>query len=157
MQNTQTNTFFYYQNSTYLYTLTFSSLLQNADMAVAGMTITYDREQFIDFTKPFLNLGITILFKKPEPEPPKLFSFLDPLSIDVWIYLLAGFMCVSFMLFVIARFTPYEWVNPHPCNQETDVVENQFSILNSLWFSIGALMQQGNVSFLMILQMLNYK
>jgi ionotropic kainate glutamate receptor 2 len=129
-------------------TFNFSSLLQNADMAVAGMTITYDREQFIDFTKPFLNLGITILFKKPEPEPPKLFSFLDPLSIDVWIYLLAGFLCVSFMLFVIARFTPYEWVNPHPCNQDTDVVENQFSIRNSLWFSIGALMQQGNVSFL---------
>jgi ionotropic kainate glutamate receptor 2 len=129
-------------------TFNFSSLLQNADMAVAGMTITYDREQFIDFTKPFLNLGITILFKKPEPEPPKLFSFLDPLSIDVWIYLLAGFLCVSFMLFVIARFTPYEWVNPHPCNQDTDVVENQFSIRNSLWFSIGALMQQGSVSFL---------
>lgn len=117
---------------------------QKADLAVAGMTITFDREKYVDFTKPFLNLGITILFKKPEPEPPQLFSFLDPLSSDVWIYLVAGFLCVSFMLFVIARFTPYEWVNPHPCNQDTDEVENQFTILNSLWFTIGALMQQGS-------------
>ncbi|XP_021362769.1 glutamate receptor ionotropic, kainate 2-like isoform X3 [Mizuhopecten yessoensis] len=116
---------------------------RRADLAVAGMTITWDREQVIDFTKPFLNLGITILYKKPEPEPPKLFSFLDPLSIDVWVYMCAGYLCVSFMLFVIARFTPYEWCNPHPCNPDTDVVENQFSILNSLWFTIGSLMQQG--------------
>lgn len=116
---------------------------RRADLAVAGMTITWEREQVIDFTKPFLNLGITILYKKPEPEPPKLFSFLDPLSIDVWVYMCAGYLCVSFMLFVIARFTPYEWCNPHPCNPDTDVVENQFSILNSLWFTIGSLMQQG--------------
>ena len=27
------------------------------------MTINYDRESVIDFTKPFMNLGISILFK----------------------------------------------------------------------------------------------
>lgn len=42
------------------------------------------------------------------------------------------------------RFTPYEWENPHPCNEESEEVENQFTILNSLWFTIGSLMQQGN-------------
>ena len=41
------------------------------------------------------------------------------------------------------RFTPYEWYNPNPCNPDSDVVENQFSLLNSLWFNIGSLMQQG--------------
>ncbi|KAK3097411.1 hypothetical protein FSP39_009413 [Pinctada imbricata] len=116
---------------------------KSVDVAVAGMTITYEREKFVDFTKPFLNLGITILYRKPKPEPPALFSFLNPLHLDVWIYMIAGILCVSFMLFVIARFTPYEWCNPHPCDPNTDVVENQFSILNSLWFTVGALMQQG--------------
>jgi len=42
------------------------------------------------------------------------------------------------------RFSPYEWDNPHPCNDEPDVLENQFSLLNSLWFTIGSLMQQGS-------------
>lgn len=38
-------------------------LLQKADIAVASMTINYAREAVIDFTKPFMNLGIGILFK----------------------------------------------------------------------------------------------
>ncbi|KAL3882469.1 hypothetical protein ACJMK2_028806, partial [Sinanodonta woodiana] len=114
-----------------------------ADLAAAGMTITYEREKVVDFTKPFLNLGITILYRKPKKAPPELFSFLSPLSIDVWVYMMAAYLCVSFMLFVIARFSPYEWCNAHPCNVDSDVVENQFSILNSLWFTIGSLMQQG--------------
>lgn len=42
------------------------------------------------------------------------------------------------------RFSPYEWDNPHPCNNDPDVLENQFTLLNSLWFTIGSLMQQGS-------------
>lgn len=37
--------------------------IQRADLAVASMTINYARESVIDFTKPFMNLGIGILFK----------------------------------------------------------------------------------------------
>lgn len=92
-----------------------------------------------------MNLGISILFKKPKASNPDLFSFLSPLSFDIWIYMIGAYMAVSFMLFVLARFSPYEWQNPHPCNQESDVVENQFTLLNSLWFTIGSLMQQGKL------------
>ncbi|XP_071115475.1 glutamate receptor ionotropic, kainate 2-like isoform X1 [Haliotis cracherodii] len=116
---------------------------RKADLGLGGMSITHGREQVIDFTKPFITLGITILYKKPTPKAPQLFSFLSPLSVEVWVYMIAAYLCVSFMLFVIARFSPYEWCNPHPCNPDADVVENQFTILNSLWFTIGSLMQQG--------------
>lgn len=77
--------------------------IQRADMAAAGMTITYEREKVVDFTKPFLNLGITVVYKKPTKAPPELFSFSSPLSVHVWIYMVAAYLCVSFMLFVIAR------------------------------------------------------
>ncbi|XP_060567354.1 glutamate receptor ionotropic, kainate 1-like [Ruditapes philippinarum] len=117
--------------------------VNKADIAAAGLTITYARAKVVDFTMPFLSLGITIIYRKPLKSPPDLFSFLKPLSADVWIYMIAAYLCVSFMLFVIARFTPYEWENPHPCNEESEEVENQFTILNSLWFTIGSLMQQG--------------
>merc|ERR550532_2591120 len=38
---------------------------KKADLAVASLTINYVREQVMDFTKPFMNLGISILFKRP--------------------------------------------------------------------------------------------
>lgn len=33
---------------------------QKADLAIADLTITYDREQAVDFTMPFMNLGKNI-------------------------------------------------------------------------------------------------
>ncbi|XP_071450570.1 glutamate receptor ionotropic, kainate 2 isoform X3 [Hetaerina americana] len=117
---------------------------QKADLAIADLTITYDREQAVDFTMPFMNLGISILYRKPIKQPPNLFSFLSPLSLDVWIYMATAYLGVSVLLFILARFSPYEWDNPHPCNEVPDVLENQFSLLNSLWFTIGSLMQQGS-------------
>ncbi|XP_053396130.1 glutamate receptor ionotropic, kainate 2-like [Mercenaria mercenaria] len=117
---------------------------KKADIAAAGLSITYARAKVVDFSMPFLNLGITIIYRKPVNTPPDLFSFLLPLSPDVWIYMIAAYLCVSFMLFLIARFSPYEWENPHPCNNESEEVENQFTVLNCLWFSIGSLMQQGS-------------
>ncbi|XP_062609790.1 uncharacterized protein LOC134271606 [Saccostrea cucullata] len=116
---------------------------RKADLIVGGITITSAREQYVDFTKPFWNLGITILFRKPKPKPVRLFSFLDPFHKDVWVYMIAIYLCVSFMFFVIARLTPYEWCNPYPCDQDEDIVENQFSVLNSMWLTIGSILQQG--------------
>nr|KAF7409253.1 hypothetical protein H0235_014105 [Vespula pensylvanica] len=158
---------------------------QKADLAIADLTITYDREQAVDFTMPFMNLGISILYRKPIKQPPNLFSFLSPLSLDVWIYMATAYLGVSVLLFILARqihtvrvvqsssmqqkpgssgksvqatqlplvhhwivnaagFSPYEWENPHPCNGQSEVLENEFTLMNSLWFTIGSLMQQGS-------------
>ncbi|CAM1305345.1 Uncharacterised protein g4013 [Pycnogonum litorale] len=115
-----------------------------ADLAMGDLTITYEREEAVDFTMPFMNLGISILFRKPKESQPSLLSFLSPLSWRVWIYMLMAYAGVSVFMFFVARFSPYEWVSPHPCNQESDILENQFSLMNSLWFTIGSLMQQGS-------------
>lgn len=117
---------------------------READIAIADLTMTYEREEAVDFTMPFMNLGISILFKKPTIKVPKLFQFLAPLSLDVWIYMVTSYLGVSLMLFILARLSPYEWDNPHPCDPENDVLENQFNLSNSFWFTIGSLMQQGS-------------
>ncbi|KAF6208036.1 hypothetical protein GE061_016486 [Apolygus lucorum] len=117
---------------------------KRADLAVASMTINYARESVIDFTKPFMNLGIGILFKVPSSQPTRLFSFMNPLAVEIWLYVLAAYLLVSFTLFVMARFSPYEWNNPHPCAPEAHVVENQFSVSNSFWFITGTFLRQGS-------------
>ncbi len=71
---------------------------KKVDLSVAALSISFQREQVIDFTDPFLNLGISILYKRPEKKAPELFSFLSPLSIELWIYMLASFISKSFIL-----------------------------------------------------------
>ncbi|XP_047500092.1 glutamate receptor ionotropic, kainate 2-like [Penaeus chinensis] len=118
-------------------------LEDRGDMAVTDLTINFEREDAVDFTMPFMNLGISILYKKPQKMAPSLFSFLSPLSIEVWIYMITAYVGVSIVMYILARFSPYEWQNPHPCDPDPDTLENQFTILNCLWFAIGSLMQQG--------------
>ncbi|KAI9550316.1 hypothetical protein GHT06_007599 [Daphnia sinensis] len=115
-----------------------------ADLAIADLSINYDRESAVDFTMPFLNTGISILYKKPQKKPPNLFSFLSPLSVEVWIYMCTAYLAVSLSIYAMSRITPYEWNNPHPCRQQPDMLENNFTILNAMWFTIGSLMQQGS-------------
>ncbi|XP_068998231.1 glutamate receptor ionotropic, kainate 3 [Embiotoca jacksoni] len=115
-----------------------------ADLAVSPLTITYVREKFIDFSKPFMSMGISILYRKPNATNNGFFSFLNPMTPDIWVYILLAYLGVSCVLFVIARFSPYEWYDAHPCNPGSDVVENNFTLLNSFWFGVGSLMQQGS-------------
>ncbi|KAM4567436.1 glutamate receptor ionotropic, kainate 3 isoform 2-T2 [Fundulus diaphanus] len=115
-----------------------------ADLAVAPLTITYMREKVVDFSKPFLNTGISILYRRPNATNNGFFSFLNPMTPDIWVYILLAYLGVSCVLFVIARFSPYEWYDAHPCNPGSDVVENNFTLLNSFWFGVGSLMQQGS-------------
>ncbi|KAK7137996.1 hypothetical protein R3I94_013588 [Phoxinus phoxinus] len=137
-----------------------------ADVAVAPLTITLVREEVIDFSKPFMSLGISIMIKKPTKSKPGVFSFLDPLAYEIWMCIVFAYIGVSVVLFLVSRFSPYEWhaedyddgaeQNPNQPsssaqqgqgqqnqNQQSQEQSNEFGIFNSLWFSLGAFMQQG--------------
>ncbi|XP_046373507.1 glutamate receptor-like isoform X1 [Haliotis cracherodii] len=109
-----------------------------ADLAIAPLTITAARERIIDFTKPFMSLGISIMIKKPENQKAHVFSFMDPLSYEIWMCIVFAYIGVSVVLFLVSRFSPNEW---HMCDDSS--ITNDFTISNSLWFSLGAFMQQG--------------
>ncbi|XP_063985282.1 glutamate receptor ionotropic, kainate 1-like isoform X2 [Diachasmimorpha longicaudata] len=137
---------------------------KRADLAVASMTINYARESVIDFTKPFMNLGIGILFKVAKRPPSRLFSFMNPLAVEIWLSMLGAYLMVSITIWIVARMSPYEWIEPPPCpsckcplqgshvsalEPESDDIPlprtvNDFSLANSFWFAVGTLMQQGS-------------
>ncbi|KAM5217085.1 glutamate receptor 1 isoform 1-T1 [Hipposideros larvatus] len=117
-----------------------------ADVAVAPLTITLVREEVIDFSKPFMSLGISIMIKKPQKSKPGVFSFLDPLAYEIWMCIVFAYIGVSVVLFLVSRFSPYEWHSEEfeeGRDQTTTDQSNEFGIFNSLWFSLGAFMQQG--------------
>ncbi|XP_005988364.2 glutamate receptor 1a isoform X2 [Latimeria chalumnae] len=117
-----------------------------ADVAVAPLTITLVREEVIDFSKPFMSLGISIMIKKPQKSKPGVFSFLDPLAYEIWMCIVFAYIGVSVVLFLVSRFSPYEWQTEEVeegNEQQATETSNEFGIFNSLWFSLGAFMQQG--------------
>ncbi|PAA49818.1 hypothetical protein BOX15_Mlig005617g1, partial [Macrostomum lignano] len=120
-------------------------LLSNqADIAVASLTISPERAEFVHFTEPFLTFGISIMIKKPKKEKPGTFSFLRPLSQEVWIYIVAGCVGVSLGLYLCARISPLEWqVELDEESPPTQKVSRNFSLLNSMWFSFAAFVNQG--------------
>ncbi|XP_054448491.1 glutamate receptor 4 isoform X5 [Pteronotus mesoamericanus] len=120
--------------------------IMKAEIAIAPLTITLVREEVIDFSKPFMSLGISIMIKKPQKSKPGVFSFLDPLAYEIWMCIVFAYIGVSVVLFLVSRFSPYEWHTEEPEDGKegpSDQPPNEFGIFNSLWFSLGAFMQQG--------------
>ncbi len=102
-----------------------------------------------------MNLGISILFKKPTRPSTALFSFLNPLSFEIWCSVVVSYVLVGLTMFVVARFSPHEWSSTtaamsYSLNSSNGpgsgvgVVRNQFSLSNAFWYPIGTLMQQGS-------------
>lgn len=79
----------------------------------------------------------------PTDKESAFFTFLNPLSYDIWIFVFGAFFMAAFTLFTLARFSPYEWINPKPWKR-TDYLVNNFNISNSFWFVIGTLLRQAS-------------
>lgn len=69
---------------------------------------------------------------------------MSPFSGEVWLCLGLAYLGVSFCMFLMGRISPDEWDNPYPCIEEPTELENQFSLFNCFWYSIGNILQQGS-------------
>lgn len=65
---------------------------------------------------------------------------MAPLSKEIWMCVTFAYIGVSVILFLVSRFSPYEWSME---DEETSQLSNKFSILNTLFFALAAFMQQG--------------
>ncbi|CAJ0584580.1 unnamed protein product, partial [Mesorhabditis spiculigera] len=94
-----------------------------ADMAVAPITVTALRLEVVDFTDPFLQLGISMLMRKPDQKmSAPITSFLLPLTSRAWsIALVAGLLTTMILTFV-----------SNVTGEEKN--EHGFSLTNAVWF-----------------------
>ncbi|CAH0555476.1 unnamed protein product [Brassicogethes aeneus] len=116
---------------------------RKAHLAICDLTITHQRREVVDFSMPFMTLGIGILHKKPDAKEVNMFAFLDPFSLPVWFYTATLYLIVSLLLFFVSRMTPGDWESPHPCDQNPEELENIWDFKNSCWLTMGSIMTQG--------------
>ncbi|XP_033107654.1 glutamate receptor 1-like [Anneissia japonica] len=121
-------------------------LIGNADIAVAPFTISYEREQVIDFTKPYLDLGLTILMSKSKKESG-LFAFLDPFRMDLWLAVILTVILVGFLIAGCSYFSPHgycgEYIQSPEQKKDEFVDRNSMNLYNAMWWSFAAGVQQG--------------
>ena len=79
---------------------------QKADLGVAPLTISSHRQTSVDFTQPFMDLGLSILIENNINEDYKVFSFLKPFNVDLWVAIVVGTFLVGFFLWLHATFSP---------------------------------------------------
>ncbi|VDN12215.1 unnamed protein product, partial [Dibothriocephalus latus] len=80
-----------------------------ADIVVAPLTITSSRERVVDFSTPFMELGLSVMYQKIERPTPDVLSFMEPLSTEIWMCISFAYLGVSVVLFLVSRLSPSEW------------------------------------------------
>ncbi|EDW65044.1 glutamate receptor ionotropic, kainate 2 isoform X2 [Drosophila virilis] len=115
----------------------------DAHMGICDLTITQARRTAVDFTVPFMQLGVSILAYKSPHKEKELHAYLEPFGGEVWIWILISVFAMSFLKVIIARIARAEWENPHPCNRDPDTLENQWDLHNTFWLTVASIMTAG--------------
>lgn len=120
-------------------------IMKETDIALGAITITSARERVVDFSAPFMELGISIMIKKPMKQKPGFLSFMSPLATEVWAAVGAIFLAVSLVLFSVHRWSKSGW---RVIRRSVSIKQyvNDFTLGNSLWFTLGSLLRAGNVT-----------
>nr|XP_057906495.1 probable glutamate receptor [Doryrhamphus excisus] len=108
----------------------------DADLAVAPLTLTAIREQYVDMTTPFMQTGIGFILHKDVAGDENVFSLLAPFSTEMWVGIAIAFLLTGLCMFLMGRISPGEWAKP-------DTEEHRFTLLHSYWYITGALTLQG--------------
>lgn len=101
----------------------------NATMSVAPLSINSQREEAVDFTKPFMTRYISVLMKVPRSER-SYFEFLNPLHPLVWFCTFGAFVVVSLILYMLEKIG---------ASHSKDLPTISFK--ESFWFVFGSLLQ----------------
>lgn len=72
-------------------------------MGICDLTITQARKTVVDFTVPFMQLGISILAYQKPVEQKEWNAFLEPFTEEVWIYVMISVFIIAFLFIFMAR------------------------------------------------------
>ncbi|XP_077541601.1 glutamate receptor ionotropic, kainate 3-like [Haemaphysalis longicornis] len=110
-------------------------LAGRADLALAPLTMTSRRSAVLDFTAPFMTLGIGLL--KARENEALVHTFLSPFSAALWCALVATVLAAMLLLSLVGRLSPFEWRRVGDARLDTD-----YTLGNCFWMLFSSLTLQ---------------
>ncbi|XP_050405578.2 glutamate receptor ionotropic, kainate 1 [Patella vulgata] len=107
---------------------------ENADISVAPLSSTSDRQEVASFSYPFFIEYTSVILKPPNEDEKKWMTFLKPFHQQVLIYVTVSLFVGTIVLFVVEKFNPFYRKHPNtPAQSFSDV----------FWYLYGAMLTQG--------------
>ncbi|XP_077485676.1 glutamate receptor ionotropic, kainate 2-like isoform X2 [Amblyomma americanum] len=110
-------------------------LAGKADMALAPLTMTSRRSTVLDFTAPFMTLGIGLLHARQDEAVTH--TFLSPFSAALWCAVVATVLAAMLLLSLVGRLSPLEWRRVNDSRLDTD-----YTLGNCFWLLFSGLTLQ---------------
>ncbi|ESN96470.1 hypothetical protein HELRODRAFT_189261 [Helobdella robusta] len=110
-------------------------LRREADLAVAPITVTSERENVVHFSKPFMSVTTSVLAKRFYVDYLNIFQFYKVFSYEVWGSIVLALLGASVMLWLVSKVASYKNFDD---GRKTDA-EN-FTLCNSIWYLLGCSM-----------------
>ena len=102
--------------------------LQKFDAVVGDVTIRANRSNFVDFTLPFTESGVSMIVRIEDDRRKSAWIFMKPLTMDLWLTTGAFFIFTGIVV----------WVLEHRVNKEfRGTPHNQLGMV--FWFSFSTL------------------
>lgn len=113
------------------------------DFSVADLTSSDERKSAVDFTTPFMQFGIGILYMKPQKTETDFLNFLSPFSLEIWFYIVIAYICFSVLIFVLFRISEEDWLASDPRQKNPKELKSIWSLKNCFWLAM-TIMGQGS-------------
>ncbi|KAL1416535.1 hypothetical protein MTO96_027898 [Rhipicephalus appendiculatus] len=138
---------------------------READLAIGDITITRERLEYVDFTTPFLQNDLGVLYRNVDRDFHDRPAFLRPWTGELWLCTATAALASSLALAFASRLSAAEWVpatssrsaatarRSASCSayrkapRRVQTLRNRFTVVDSLWFILGSLLQQGTEVF----------
>ena len=86
--------------------------MQNFDAVVGDVTIIANRSLYVDFTLPYTESGVSMIVPVKENTHTSAWTFLKPLTMDLWLGSFAFFIYTGFVVWVIEHRIHMEFRGP---------------------------------------------
>ncbi|KAG5225122.1 glutamate receptor [Salix suchowensis] len=81
--------------------LIYQVYLKNFDAVVGDTTIVYNRSQYVDFTLPYTESGVSMIVPIVDNNSKNAWVFLRPLTWDLWVTSFCFFIFIGFVIWVL--------------------------------------------------------